>query len=685
MTAAASPLGPRPMQFFGGWEAGLLAMMVLLYLAGAFINPNFFGSLDAFQALLRDSARYAVMAVGMTFVIANKDLDLSVGSTFGLVTVIFAYAFNPAHYDMGVGTAIVACFVLGTAIGLINGVLVTMLRVPAFIATLTMLFIGRGFVLGLTGGQSILYPVKAREFRWFFQLGEFNAWGFNNQIPIALVVVAIGAVVLAKTRWGYETFATGGNEQAAIYAGIPTRWVRIRAYLLASWCATIAGLMAVAQDKGTSPQSGLSAELIVIASVIIGGASILGGRGRVLGSFLGAVLVVLINKVLREGWPITRTLVVDGAGSAGAGGVHAAGGRRACLSRRAFDPRRADRADPHPEAAAPPPVGSPARAPASRRARQWRRRHRRRADKGSMATDKAMSARGFGKFLARRDALAIILTVILWLVGLYLRPDYWWNLPNTLRDPPQLHRARADRRRPRLRDRRRRHRPFGRRGACARRQHRRLRAEGARPRSVVGDCAWARGRYACRGDQRRTDGLARPAGIHRHARHVLHRPRRRLVARLGPAAHRLDRELQSHRPQGRRHPAIPEHPASERLHRRRHRSRERADALDDPRLGRRRNRACLHAVRPEALRHRRQHPRRRLCRHQHQPHPLHRAPVLRGLRHAWPASSTSPISAASTRSPDSSANSTASPRSSSAAARSSAATGPSSARLPEPP
>ena len=252
------------------------------------------------------------MAVGMTFVIANKDLDLSVGSTFGLVGVVFAYVFNPNHYDLGVVPAILVCLVLGTSIGLINGILVTILRVPAFIATLTMLFIGRGFVLGLTGGQSILYPVKARDYHWFFQLGEFNAWGFNNQIPIALAVVAVGAIVLAKTRWGYETFATGGNEQAAIYAGIPTRWVRVRAYLLSSLCATIAGLMAAAQDKGISPQAGLSAELIVIAAVIIGGASILGGRGRVIGSFIGALLTVLINKVLREGLPITRTVMVDG-------------------------------------------------------------------------------------------------------------------------------------------------------------------------------------------------------------------------------------------------------------------------------------------------------------------------------------------------------------------------------------
>src|SRR5262245_8528186 len=161
MTTVAAPLRRRPNQFAGGWEVGLLVMMALLYLVGAFINPNFFGSADAFHALLRDTARYGVMAVGMTFVIANKDLDLSIGSTFGLVGVVFSTLFNPAQYDLGVIPAIVACLVLGTVIGFINGALVTMLRVPAFIATLTMLLIGRGIILGMTGGQSILYPTKA--------------------------------------------------------------------------------------------------------------------------------------------------------------------------------------------------------------------------------------------------------------------------------------------------------------------------------------------------------------------------------------------------------------------------------------------------------------------------------------------------------------------------------------------
>jgi ribose transport system permease protein len=431
MSTPTTAFGRRPGEFFGGWEAGLLALMLVLYAVGAFINPKFFVSPDAIQALLRDTSRYAVMAVGMTFVIANKDLDLSVGSTFGLVGVVFAYVFDPNHHDLGVIPAIIACLALGTGIGLLNGVLVTVLRVPAFIATLTMLFIGRGFVLGLTGGQSILFPAKAADYHWFFQLGEFNAWGFNNQILVALVIVVVGAVVLAKTRWGYETFATGGNEQAAIYAGIPTRWVRVRAYLLSSLCATIAGLMAVTQDKGISPQAGLSAELIVIAAVIIGGASILGGRGRIVGSLLGALLTVLVNKVLREGLPITRIAIVNGEPtqvqaifSLPAGAVPAFIGLLLIIAvliepyiiRRRIPARLWAWLRGRPA----PPV-SDAGGVAIEGAQT----------KGATATDKALTAHGFGKFLARRDALAIMLTIALWLVGFFLRPDYWAFLPNT--------------------------------------------------------------------------------------------------------------------------------------------------------------------------------------------------------------------------------------------------------------
>ena len=145
---------------------GLLALMALLYVGGALINPAFFGTTDALHALLRDSARYGVMAVGMTFVIVNKDIDLSVGSTLRARRRSSSRLFSRRPITTtGLATALLSALFLGTVIGLINGVLVTILRVPAFIATLTMLLIGRGMVLGLTGGKNIAYPAKAAGIR----------------------------------------------------------------------------------------------------------------------------------------------------------------------------------------------------------------------------------------------------------------------------------------------------------------------------------------------------------------------------------------------------------------------------------------------------------------------------------------------------------------------------------------
>ncbi len=420
-----------PSQLFGGWEVGLLILLVLIYFGGAIVNPAFFGSTEAFHAVLRDTSRVAIIAVGMTFVIVNKDLDLSVGSTYGLIAVVFARLYAPNFLDLDIATSVILCVLLGVLIGLINGVLVTTLKVPSFIATLTMLFIGRGFVLALTHGQAIYYPAKAKMDPLFFHLGETNALGFNNQIAVFALVAVAGAYVLAKTRWGYETFATGGNELAAVYAGIPTRWVRIRAYLISSLCATLAGLLSACQDKGVTPLYGVGGELTVIAAVIIGGASILGGRGRVAGSCLGAMLVVLLDKVLREGFPITRTIkvgdeeiTVNAVYSLPVGAVPVFLGTLLVIAvliepyliRRQVAGRFLAwlRGKPPPPAYE---LGGIALEGVQ--------------TKGAVATDMELSAAGLGKFLARRDALAIVLTVALWLTGLVLRPDYWWNLSNS--------------------------------------------------------------------------------------------------------------------------------------------------------------------------------------------------------------------------------------------------------------
>jgi ribose transport system permease protein len=420
-----------PLQLAGGWELGILLFMALLYGIGAWINPDFFGSTDALSAVLRDTARYGVMAVGMAFVVINKELDLSVGSTVGLVATVFSILYDANHYDLPVGWAIFGAAVIGIAVGVINGLLVTRLNVPAFIATLTMLFIGRGMVLGLTGGQTIAFGQKAGADHWFFALGETNALGFNSQIPIFLAVAAIGMVALAKTRAGYQTYAVGGNAQAAEYAGIPTRRVRMRAYLLSALTATIAGLMNIAQDKGITSQVGQGAELVVIAAVIVGGASIAGGRGRVLGAVLGAALVVLIDKVLREGVPITHVVDVDGVKMTVQSYAQLPGGAveaflgvillfavlvepwaiRGGGAARIWARLRGQEPPP------PPDLGEAAIIGAQTR--------------GSAAEARAVAARGLRAFFARRDAAAIVITIVLWLIGFTLRPDFWASLDNT--------------------------------------------------------------------------------------------------------------------------------------------------------------------------------------------------------------------------------------------------------------
>ena len=161
--ASVRDMGREAPLLFGGWEVGLLVIMGILYAGGLYLNPAFFGSTDALFSVLRDASRYGVLAIGMTFVIVNKELDLSVGSTFGLTATIFGMVFAPTYFDMGIWTAVFWCLVMGLMIGLINGFMVTVLEVPAFIATLTMLFIGRGIILGLTGGKNIAFEIKAGE------------------------------------------------------------------------------------------------------------------------------------------------------------------------------------------------------------------------------------------------------------------------------------------------------------------------------------------------------------------------------------------------------------------------------------------------------------------------------------------------------------------------------------------
>ena len=430
--ASVRDLGREAPLLFGGWEVGLLVIMACLYAAGLYLNPAFFGSTDALFSVLRDASRYGVLAIGMTFVIVNKELDLSVGSTFGLTATIFGMIFAPTYFDMDIWTAVSWCLVMGLTIGLINGFMVTVLEVPAFIATLTMLFIGRGIILGLTGGKNIAFEIKAGNYPAFFRLGEINLLGFNNQIILFAIIALIAAAALAYTTIGWTIYSVGGNEQAARYAGINTRFVRMRSYVLSSLCAVIAGLMNVAQNKDADPLAGFGLELIAISSVIAGGAAIFGGRGRIFGSCLGAILIGLIDKVLREGIPTTRTIDLGDGETTQVAAVTQLppGAVPACLGmiliiavliepwlvRRRAIPRlwawlRGLPAPPVPD------LGGIAISGVQTR--------------GATVQARGLAKRGIASFFYRRDAAAVILMVALWLFGLWARPDFWAGLDNS--------------------------------------------------------------------------------------------------------------------------------------------------------------------------------------------------------------------------------------------------------------
>jgi ribose/xylose/arabinose/galactoside ABC-type transport system permease subunit len=600
---------------FGSWEFGLILFMAVLYLVGTWINPNFFGSASALGSVLRDAARFGVMAVGMSFVIINRDLDLSVGSTLGLVSVVFAIAVAPTFYDLSPWIAAAIAIVFGLAIGLINGVLVTYLRVPAFIATLTMLFIGRGLVLGLTGGQNIGFAAKQGD--PFFTLGITNGLGFNNQIIVFAIVAIIGGFVLARTRWGYETYAVGGNLLAAGYAGVNTARVRIRAFVISSLCATLAGLMNMAQDKGVHSQYGQGNELIVIAAVIIGGASILGGRGRIAGACLGAILIVLIDKVLREGVPITRVIDVAGTkmelqamAQLPPGAVPAFLGLilmaavliEPWIIRRRIFARAFARLKGQPP---PPALVDPVAIESVQTT-------------GTRASGREIEGSRLARLFARREAAAMIFVAILWGIGFWLRPDFWGNLDNTFNlllafseiglmtvgMAYVMRNGDIDL-------------SVGAVLALAGSTTAFLmKMEGAPP-LIAGLCGFRCG-HVGRLYQRLPGDEGAAAGVRRDIVHVLYRPRHRRLAGGGPPAQPIPGELQPARTQADRGVARLGLPAGARqLRRRTGRRAQHADA--DPVRARRD--LCGDplevSVRLHGDGHRRQPARRRLCRHQH--------------------------------------------------------------------
>ncbi|CCV08253.1 D-ribose transporter subunit; membrane component of ABC superfamily [Mesorhizobium metallidurans STM 2683] len=280
-------------------EAGVFIALLVLCLFLSFATDGFLTSLNLLN-VGRQISLLGIMAVGMTFVLIAGEVDLSVGSTYafsGLATgmlIIAGWALLPA---IGVGLA------TGVAIGLINGVLSTYGRLPSLIATLGMLSIVRGAALILTNGQPV--TVNARNGAL---PGVLQSFGFMGQgylfsiIPMQLVffviIAALAWMVVAFSNFGFRVYAVGGSAKAARVSGISVNSVKICAFVLIGVLAAFAGILSMAfLPSGQAGRTGVGLELDVIAATIVGGASLSGGEGTILGTILG----VLIIGVMRNG------------------------------------------------------------------------------------------------------------------------------------------------------------------------------------------------------------------------------------------------------------------------------------------------------------------------------------------------------------------------------------------------
>ncbi|TIX87157.1 ABC transporter permease [Rhizobium sp. P44RR-XXIV] len=273
--------------------------LIVIIAVFSFLSPYYF-SLSNFLTMASHVAIFGILAIGMLLVILNGGIDLSVGSTLGLAGCIAGFlmqgvtlsSFGVILYPPVWAVVIITC-VLGGVVGAVNGVLIAYLRVPAFVASLGVLYVARGIALLMTNGLTY------NNLGGNPDLGNtgFNWLGFNRLagVPIGVIVLAalaiICGIVLSRTAFGRWLYASGGNERAADLSGVPVKQVKIAVYILSGVCAAIAGLVLSSQLTSAGPNAGTSYELTAIAAVVIGGAALTGGRGTVRGTMLGAFVI----------------------------------------------------------------------------------------------------------------------------------------------------------------------------------------------------------------------------------------------------------------------------------------------------------------------------------------------------------------------------------------------------------
>ena len=283
----------------------LLALALVLLLGLMFHGEGAFFKAGTHRDALRQASVFGILACGMTLVIIAAGIDLSVGSVLALVAVCFSLMV--IHWGWSPWLAVPLSLAIGAACGGVSGTLTAALRIQPFIATLAMMVFARGLAKWAGGGMKISTAIKNADetYRYvdipaIFRSIDSRVLRDNVSVVTAIFLVsaAITWLLLARHRWGRQLYAIGGNEEAARLSGVPVPRAKILAYVAAGMLSAVAGICQAAQEQQGDPEAGAGYELTAIAMVVIGGTSLMGGRGGIGLTLIGILTIGYLDKIL---------------------------------------------------------------------------------------------------------------------------------------------------------------------------------------------------------------------------------------------------------------------------------------------------------------------------------------------------------------------------------------------------
>jgi ribose transport system permease protein len=287
--------------------------LALMVIALTLMTDKFF-TLDNSLNVLRQICANLCLSIGMTIIILSGGIDLSVGSMLALSGAVAAGLLKNGVVIPGTDMfievtgsgAILAGLLVGTVLGWFNGFVITRFKLPPFVATLGMLSIARGLTMLWTGG----FPITRLGDSFGF-MGSGHFIGIPMPVWISAALIAVFVVLMKRTRFGRNVYAVGGNEKAATLSGLNVNRIKVLVYTLGGLLSGVAGLLVTARLDSATPNAGLSYELDSIAAVVIGGTSLTGGRGSIMGTVLGCLIIGVLNNglVLLEVSPFWQQVI----------------------------------------------------------------------------------------------------------------------------------------------------------------------------------------------------------------------------------------------------------------------------------------------------------------------------------------------------------------------------------------